>query len=98
MRKFLGGLIKGAFRQGGFEICRIRPKPKNSLAELLRQYQVEMVFDVGANAGMSGNYFRGIGYDKTIVSFEPVRHLFGSLKQNSGNDSNWFCENVALVY
>ena len=54
------------------------------------------MFDVGANIGMSGQYFRNLGFKGKIVSFEPVSDLFRQLSQTASKDPLWLCENVAL--
>jgi FkbM family methyltransferase len=80
----------------GLEVRRKQIREKTKLETLLAQYRVDMVFDVGANIGQCGPWFRWIGFDKTIVSFEPISHLFEQLSQNAKSDSKWLLENVAL--
>jgi hypothetical protein len=55
-----------------FGINLRRYDPTHDLGELLRLYSVETIFDIGANAGVSGRYFRNLGFKGSIVSFEPV--------------------------
>lgn len=74
-----------------------RYDPTHDLSELLRLYRVETIFDVGANAGMSGRYFRNLGFKGKIVSFEPVGHYYKLLAQEAVGDSLWTSENVALA-
>ena len=71
-------------------------RPRHALATLLELYGVDMVFDVGANAGTSGEYLRNIGFAGDIVSFEPVKELFVQLQRNAQRDQRWRCENMAL--
>ncbi len=72
------------------------PHPAHDLFELIKLYQVEMVFDIGANSGVSGEYFRNIGYAGKIVSFEPVKDLYTQLQKKANQDPLWVCENVAI--
>ena len=80
----------------GLEVRRKQIQRKTKFETLLMQYQVDMVFDIGANIGQCGPWFRCIGFDKTIVSFEPISHLFQQLSQNSKSDPKWLVEQVAL--
>lgn len=64
--------------------------------ELLKLYRVDTVFDIGANSGMSGEYFRNIGFAGKIVSFEPVNYLYRQLEEKAGKDPLWLSENVAV--
>lgn len=80
----------------GLEVRRKQVREKTKLETLLAQYRVDMVFDVGANIGQYGPWFRWIGFDKTIVSFEPISHLFEQLRQNAKPDPKWLVEQVAL--
>jgi FkbM family methyltransferase len=63
---------------------------------LLEQYAVDAVFDIGANSGMSGEFFRNIGFRGRIVSFEPVAACFRALQQKATGDPLWLCENAAI--
>ncbi len=63
---------------------------------LLELYHVDTVFDIGANAGMSGQYLRNVGFSGKIVSFEPVSHVYRQLAERAGKDPSWLCENVAI--
>lgn len=63
---------------------------------LLELYKVDTIFDIGANAGMSGEYFRNMGFNQKIVSFEPVSRFYRQLEQKANRDKLWFCENVAI--
>jgi len=66
------------------------------MVELLERYQVDCIFDVGANIGQSGNFYRQIGFNGTLVSFEPVRALFEKLAARSARDRDWTALNHAL--
>jgi FkbM family methyltransferase len=63
---------------------------------MLALYEVDAVFDIGANQGQSGEYFRSIGFRGKIVSFEPVGRCFARLRAKAAGDSRWYVENVAL--
>lgn len=88
-------LLKNIFRSFGLNLRRY--DPTHDLAELLRLYRVETVFDAGANAGMSGRYFRNLRFTGKIVSFEPVGHYYTLLAREAAGDPLWVCENAALA-
>jgi FkbM family methyltransferase len=95
MKSIVKKIIKSGFRLLGRDIVRYNPS-RHILLDLFDHYQVDAIFDIGANIGMSAKFFRTIGFTKTIVSFEPVSHFYQELKANSLNDQYWFIENVAL--
>ena len=56
---------------------------------MLRTHNVNLIFDVGANAGQFGVLLREIGFDGKIVSFEPLSDARESLQNISRNDPMW---------
>jgi FkbM family methyltransferase len=88
--------IQSLLEKFGLEVRRKQVREKTKLETLLAQYRVDMVFDIGANVGQCGPWFRWIGFEKTIVSFEPISHLFQQLSQNAKSDPQWLVEQVAL--
>lgn len=89
-------VIKQALRSVGLEVTRYDPTTANLLERMLTLYEVDTVFDIGANTGQSGEYFRSIGYSGSIVSFEPIKYLFLQLQARAASDSRWHVENAAL--
>lgn len=63
---------------------------------LLAKYQVNCVFDVGANAGQYGRRLRKLGYTGRIVSFEPTADAFAKLERAAKKDDDWMVFNVGL--
>lgn len=88
--------IQALLGQFGLEVRRKQIQQKTKFETFLMQYQVDMVFDIGANIGQCGPWFRWVGFDNTIVSFEPISHLFDQLSQNAKSDPKWLVEQVAL--
>lgn len=66
------------------------------LAVLFRLERIDLVIDVGANAGQYATSLRQHGYAGRIVSFEPVPSCFEQLRNASRHDRNWRVINVAL--
>ena len=88
--------VQRLFHLFGLDLKWHVPHPAHDLFELIKLYQVETVFDIGANSGMSGEYFRNIGYAGKIVSFEPVNDLYRQLERKASRDPLWIAENVAI--
>ncbi|NGO48560.1 FkbM family methyltransferase [Streptomyces ureilyticus] len=63
---------------------------------VLDKYQVNCVFDVGANAGQYGRRLRRHGYTGRIVSFEPTAEHFAKLQKKAENDPEWHVYNLGL--
>lgn len=89
-------IVRRAFNLLGLDLKRHVPRPTHTLPTLLELYGVETVFDIGANIGMSGQYFRNVGFAGKIVSCEPVSRYFKELERKSAADPAWLCENTAV--
>lgn len=66
------------------------------LKRFLSYFQIDCVFDVGANEGQYAALLRRIGYGGPIISFEPIPELVELLRQKAKRDANWYIEQVAL--
>jgi FkbM family methyltransferase len=67
------------------------------LRELLKQYQVDCIIDVGANDGGYARFLRlEAGYNGLILSFEPVAALAAACREAAANDPNWHVFGLAL--
>ncbi len=62
----------------------------------LSHFNINLIFDIGANYGLYALELRELGYDKKIVSFEPLNKVYASLKKTASKDSNWKVDNIAL--
>lgn len=69
---------------------------KQYARRLLRMLEIDCVFDVGANRGQFGQWLRHLGFDGSIISFEPLVGPFQELKALAAADGNWRCLPVAL--
>lgn len=67
------------------------------LKRFLDGFNVDCVFDVGANVGQYATMLRQrVGYKGAIVSFEPNPNAAQSLRISASNDPNWHVEEMAL--
>ena len=63
---------------------------------LLATNRVDLVLDVGANAGQYGRRLRDAGYRGRIVSFEPLVEAYGKLERETKRDPFWQTRNFGL--
>lgn len=66
------------------------------VADLLANYEVNCVFDVGANKGQYGKQLREFGFRGRIVSFEPVPEVLERLRKVAQRDPDWLVYPCAL--
>ena len=67
------------------------------LGQFLRRFAVDVVFDVGANAGQYARMLRArAGYTGHIISFEPIPEVAEQLRRETKGDPRWLVEEVAL--
>ncbi|MCG6872228.1 MAG: FkbM family methyltransferase [Gammaproteobacteria bacterium] len=64
--------------------------------KLMSHHGIDLLLDVGANAGQYGDNIRASGYAGRIVSFEPVALAFAALARRAAGDDKWRVENCAL--
>ena len=96
MRRALKRALKRGGQLMGLDVRWYVQRPEHELSTLLDLYKVDIVFDIGANIGNSGEYLRSIGFKKRIVSFEPVSELYRRLEQKAWKDPLWSCEHAAI--
>ena len=68
----------------------------DTLLRLLRRFEVDVVLDVGANAGQFARHLRAMGYRGRMVSFEPLAQPYAKLKANTATIASWQAVQLAL--
>jgi len=66
------------------------------LRQFLAAFDIDCVFDVGANIGQYAGMLRDIGYRGLIISFEPNPDAASKLREAAKKEKNWIIREVAL--
>jgi FkbM family methyltransferase len=74
----------------------VRFSPAERRARLLHAHGIDLVVDVGANAGQYATALRAAGYQRRIVSFEPLSGPCSELARGCERDPAWDCHRLAL--
>ena len=78
---------------------RVQPSADHRLnrvrQQVLRDFKIQLVVDVGANRGQWASKVRKSGFGGRILSFEPSSE-FKNLFDNASHDRNWEVRNLAL--
>ena len=78
---------------------QITPYPAPDLKRrtmLFKHFGINKILDVGANDGYYAWQMMKLGFKGAIISFEPIKDIFGKLHVSAIKHSNWQCENIAL--
>lgn len=88
-------LIKKALQGIGYQIKKYQDENIPRL-KIINHFDINKLLDVGANVGQYSLNMRRIGYNKKIISFEPLKAAFERLKEVASKDKNWVVNNFAL--
>ncbi|WPL11522.1 FkbM family methyltransferase [Thiorhodovibrio litoralis] len=74
------------------EVRRVSTQSNSTcqLVTALQSFDIDLIFDVGANRGQFGLDLRRFGYNKHIVSFEPLSIPHNIATQNADKDQSWY--------
>jgi FkbM family methyltransferase len=77
--------------QHGWDVQRVSgiSSPAGATRRLLQHHGINLVFDVGANAGQFGHHLRECEYRGHIVSFEPLSAAYPRLIEAARGDARW---------
>jgi FkbM family methyltransferase len=84
-------IVRESLRRLGFTVERYSPAtvPDARIAALLAYHKVDLVLDVGANAGQYARALRRSGYRGRILSFEPLRDAWARCAAHASRDPLW---------
>lgn len=83
--------LRRLLRRVGFDLRRYHPSSSHHCASqlLLRWLQIDLVFDVGANTGQTGEDLFGAGFAGRVVSFEPLAAAHAELARKAAQHAGW---------
>jgi FkbM family methyltransferase len=85
------------FRKIGLDIQKITDNSYFQLLKSFSHFNINNVFDIGANTGQFADELRWFGYNAKIISFEPTSQAHKILTKAASNDPLWKVhERVAL--
>lgn len=97
--KTLARTARAMTRSCGIDLVRYQPLKTTLLGQreqLLRQADINLVFDIGANVGQFGSELRRYGYQGEILSFEPQRGAYQHLRTAAAPDPLWHTYHYAF--
>ena len=96
MITFLKTLVNGFLRIFNLQLSFYK-KPIKRYSRIINNFNIDIVFDVGANDGEFGSIVLDEGFKGTMISFEPVSIAHEKLKLKAKNYKNWIVhQRVAL--
>jgi FkbM family methyltransferase len=90
--------VRRALQRGGLDVVPYS-QAKHPLARrnsLFAHYGIDLVIDVGANAGQYGRFLRTTGYRGQILSLEPLSTAFAQLQITAASDPSWKTRRTAI--
>jgi FkbM family methyltransferase len=97
--KPLKSVIQRGLRRLGYDLHRHIPALSGDAQRtaILRTLRIDLVLDVGANAGQFARSLRASGYAGRIVSFEPLAAVRRALLAASAGDDLWTVAERAAI-
>ena len=83
-------LVHASIARAGYRLMPLAmSSPDASMQALLREQEIDLILDVGANACQFASYAFGLGYTGRIVSFEPLPAAHAALLAKSRANPRW---------
>jgi FkbM family methyltransferase len=84
-------IIRHTANRLGLDLTRYRPDATSvgQLVAMLKHHRVNLVLDIGANIGQFAKGLRSAGYDRRILSFEPLTQAHERLSAAARHDAFW---------
>ena len=67
----------------------LNSNPSLQISKALDYFNIDIIFDIGANTGQFSSELRTFSYKGGIVSFEPLSNAYLALTKNSTHDPYW---------
>jgi FkbM family methyltransferase len=86
----LKGYVKRTLRSMGWQVSKVGSNLSAfDPGAFLQRHRFDVLLDVGANSGQFARKVRDSGFDRRIVSFEPLPEAHQQLEQAARQDPTW---------
>lgn len=92
----INSVLRRLFTRVGLGVIRYPNETLRGRMSLLKYYEIDLLFDVGANTGQYAGAMRDFGFTGRIVSFEPLRQAYDKLQAQAAKDSKWEAVHSAI--
>jgi FkbM family methyltransferase len=82
-------VLKQVVKSAGYRIVPVAEDFAHQRSRAMKDRQIDLVIDVGANMGQYGSGLRESGYEGSIWSFEPLSQAYRELQRVAGRDGGW---------
>lgn len=91
MRTGLKKILDGIFHPLGLNVERFFGKDLDMIAlvKIAKEQHIDLLLDVGANTGQFSKKIIEAGFDKKVISFEPLSSAYPMLLENAKSVKNW---------
>ena len=88
--------IKSIFHLLKIDIKRYPETDLRRRKKLFEHYKINTILDVGANQGQYALESFKLGFSGKIISFEPLKKVYGILEEKVAKNANWSSFNLGL--
>ncbi|MEL7508631.1 MAG: FkbM family methyltransferase [Cyanobacteria bacterium J06554_1] len=81
--------VKKTFHNVGLDLHRVNANADLQLSKALTHFNIDIVFDVGANRGQFASSLYSFGYQGHIVCFEPLSDAYQALIKAALQNPHW---------
>lgn len=78
-------ILKKTVHKAGFDLHRVTTNSDFRLSKALAHFEIDMVFDIGANTGQFATALNSFGYQGHIVCFEPLSDAYRDLVKHTSH-------------
>ena len=91
--------IRSVIHSAGYDIHRLSAdsNPSFQLLKALKRFNVDLIFDIGANVGQFSSDLRSVGYKGKFVSFEPLSVAHRTLVESARRDETWLIHSRGAI-
>lgn len=89
-------IVKKILEKNGIGVSRYPGSELKRRLSLLKHFNIDVIFDIGANTGQYASQMFNLKFNGKIISFEPLSSAYKSLSIAAAKNKNWITENMAI--